>query len=477
MGRKIIQAFSLFSIAVFVFIIVWFVFRAINTRSANIEQSEQKTEQIKQSIISSVLAGGGFDSKQTSRTIASSFQQNPDLKLLAIHDVEGRLDYLYAVSNAYIPKDTELGGDRLLLPELRHSGISEEQLDTRMVFPDNSVRSITTIHRVLDRADVFPIIREVLIALLSFLLITAVMIVVFPYIEKKRSGADISGAAAATEAPDEPFTPSDTGIGSEHGDIPEDTTRFRGEPGGDIDGTLDIEEQAAVETPVTNSADQSGTTVAEKAFETPVEATGEPPSDRPIEQPAATAADTETGEHTQEHSPALESHDESIESTRGLYSPNSELGWEEYLEERLNTELKRAASFDQDLVLMLISVPWARRGTQEYVAVAEMVREYFAFRDLCFEYGEIAFGAIVPNVELDQGMEKAQEFREILLPRAAKDTTPSIGLSARNGRLMSGMRLIREADRALVHARDDDDGIVAFRVDPEKYRSYIASKS
>ncbi len=442
MGRRIIQAFSLFSIAVFAFVIVWFVFRAINTRSSNIEGSQQQMDRLTQSLISSVLAGGGFDSERTSGTIAKAFAGDEDLRLLAVHDVEGRLDYLYAVSDTYLAPDTQLDRNRLLLPELDYNGVAEERIDTRMVFPDNSVRSLTTIHRVLDREDVFPIIREVLIALLAFLLITAVMIVLLPYIERARG----TSGMGPTETPGRPQGTSDPGhraeaVHPEQAGPTSTTGRGTAEPG--------ASEPAHVERPA--SAESSTHTASPASTESPEPTAAEPTSEARL---------TET-----------------TPITRGLYSPNSDLGWEDYLEERLNTELKRAASFDQDLVLMLISVPWARRGTQEYAAIAEMLREYFAFRDLCFEYGETAFGAIVPNVELDYGMEKAKEFRDSLLPRAEADKTPTIGLSARNGRLMSGKRLIRETDRALNRAADEENGIVAFRVDPEKYRSYIASKS
>ena len=54
----------------------------------------------------------------------------------------------------------------------------------------------------------------------------------------------------------------------------------------------------------------------------------------------------------------------------------------------------------------------------------------------------------------------------------------SIWISSRSFRLIPGKRLITEAEEALSRAMDDQEtAIVAFRVNPEKYRQYIAESS
>jgi GGDEF domain-containing protein len=160
----------------------------------------------------------------------------------------------------------------------------------------------------------------------------------------------------------------------------------------------------------------------------------------------------------------------------GLYSPTSDLGWEDYLEERLNTELRRAASFDQDLVLILLTLSGVYRNTEKYRSFADRVREFFTFRDLCFEFGQSGIGVIVPNIDLDQGIERYEDFRNA---KSNENMASHLhaGISSRNGRLIDGKRLIREASGAVDRARSEKTGIVAFRVDPEKYRSYIASQA
>ena len=53
-----------------------------------------------------------------------------------------------------------------------------------------------------------------------------------------------------------------------------------------------------------------------------------------------------------------------------------------------------------------------------------------------------------------------------------------IGLSARSLRLISGSRIAKESEQALIHAMEDKSNpVVAFKVNPERYRKYIAEES
>ena len=70
----------------------------------------------------------------------------------------------------------------------------------------------------------------------------------------------------------------------------------------------------------------------------------------------------------------------SVPATGGMYSPDSELGWERYLAERLSAELKRAASFDQDLVLLLACVDGIKRNDSSYQELSRLAQEFFNFQ-------------------------------------------------------------------------------------------------
>lgn len=166
------------------------------------------------------------------------------------------------------------------------------------------------------------------------------------------------------------------------------------------------------------------------------------------------------------------------QSSPGLYSPNTGLVWQDLLKERLDNELKRAASFDQDLVLGVIRITGMPDGLDPG-KIGRLLLDRFPFSDLAFEYGADGFAVIVPNADLDQGI---AEF-EALIPEVESlvgdDTSvkTAIGLSSRNGRLLEASRLMKEAGKALSKAAEEQDSsIIAFRTDPSKYRDFIASR-
>jgi GGDEF domain-containing protein len=162
----------------------------------------------------------------------------------------------------------------------------------------------------------------------------------------------------------------------------------------------------------------------------------------------------------------------------GLFSPVTGLGWGNYLEKRLSFELRRAASFDQDLSLLLIKSSEFDRSSSGYAAIAKALLKKFSFQDLIFEYGEKGFAVILPNADLDLAMREAEDFISKNCAKLSMDRCSfTVGLSSRNGRLVNGNRIMNEASQALKKAESDKDHrIIAFRSDPEKYRQYIASR-
>jgi GGDEF domain-containing protein len=165
----------------------------------------------------------------------------------------------------------------------------------------------------------------------------------------------------------------------------------------------------------------------------------------------------------------------SSRASGGLFSLETGLGWNEHLVQRLGSELERAAASDQDLSLLLIGSPELDRHNLK--VLAKHVLEAFPFRDLAFEYDSRAAAVILPDKDLDQSLQEARGFQNRL--RSGSWSSPvniSIGLSARNGRLISPNRLLTEVSQALKQAESAGGGqIIAFRADPNKYRSAIAA--
>ena len=410
MNKRLIVAYSIFSVIVFSFLIVWFVFRAINTRSGNIDDAQVELESIKKTIASSYLTDGTFSSEHFASQMKELVAESETLRAIVIYSDDSTVEYIYSSAASYINVTDETWSAGTTPPRFAYSKIQDVIIDSPVVIPTATGVQVEALFRIFSRSDIFPVIRELLIGLLSFLLVTAVMILISPHLKR--------------------LNPSFPG-GEEHGDM------------GEEDGSL-----RAPSMP--NSVDLGSTGPIEQRSDV----------SEPDISPDVHGADTG--------------------NANGLYSPTTHLGWETYLIERLSTELKRAASFDQDLVLLLCNILGATKEGKTFAEVSEIALEFFNFRDLCFEYGNSGFGIIIPNIDLDQGIDRVETFlskTNAVLANAKRDIRLIAGLSARNGRLLSGDRIFREAEGALVKARDEQTGIVAFRVDPQKYRRYISTKT
>ncbi|MDR1176450.1 MAG: hypothetical protein LBK83_13390 [Treponema sp.] len=224
--------------------------------------------------------------------------------------------------------------------------------------------------------------------------------------------------------------------------------------GAETDGLIDFESLVGTET-------KGGTGKAEVKTPSPEETE---------EEPAGEAAEESFEEKYEEKTP------------QGLYSKRG-IGWEEYTRDRLAAELHRCASFEQDLVYIMMEFRDDDSLDEDFFRqFAGAAVEFYNLRDLIFELGEWGISIIYPNIDLDQGFVKSEEFHNRILTRFAgafrSKNDLCIGISSRTGRLIDAERLIFEAREAMRRAMADPvTHIVAFKSDPEKYRDFIASQS
>ena len=161
-----------------------------------------------------------------------------------------------------------------------------------------------------------------------------------------------------------------------------------------------------------------------------------------------------------------------------IYSQKTGLVRRELLEDKLNQELKRSAAFDQDLVLAIFSL----NGLDDQANLSRfqtLLLESFPYRDLVFEFTDDSFALIIPNTSLDSSVEPLENF-QLKLEKSGLggNLRFSAGVSARNGRLLTGHRLITEASRSCIRARGEKNGgIILFRISPKKYRQVVSERS
>jgi len=166
---------------------------------------------------------------------------------------------------------------------------------------------------------------------------------------------------------------------------------------------------------------------------------------------------------------------------KGLYSPRTDIGWENYITDRLDSELHRCSSSEQDLTLAIIDFTDLTNDKMFKQSAQEAVSSLTS-KDLLFEYGRWGFYAIIPGVSLETSISKSEKYyRHILekFPRGYNNSSGIfIGLTSRSGRLLNAQRLLLEAGTALKKAKSDPKSpIIAFKSDPEKYREFISKRS
>ena len=169
---------------------------------------------------------------------------------------------------------------------------------------------------------------------------------------------------------------------------------------------------------------------------------------------------------------------EAIEKVRGLYSPITGISWQEYLPEYLESELRRAASSEQDIALVIMKLDDFTLESMIGKKISALLIDFIKFRDMIFEFDNNGFAAILQDTNLDEAMKKAEEIykgTKNILTEYDISKSVSIGITTRTSRLISAGRMIEEAQAAVNRAiKNNDDPIVAFRVNPDKYREFIS---
>jgi hypothetical protein len=205
----------------------------------------------------------------------------------------------------------------------------------------------------------------------------------------------------------------------------------------------------------------------------PISVNVQEPVHAPMHEPVSeTASEREPISYTEEKTEA---------GPKGLYSPRSNIGWEEYLYDRLNSELHRCASTEKDLTLIMMEFK-DKLNNHQFKEAADEAVSLFTSRDLLFEKDEQGISVILPGVDLENGLSKAQKFhnriKEKLFFNHKADDCIYIGLSSRAGRLLDAERMLLETNEALQKARADrSTSIIAFKSNLDKYRKFIASQN
>lgn len=223
-----------------------------------------------------------------------------------------------------------------------------------------------------------------------------------------------------------------------------------------------IEVKPVVETPVSEepAVEAAEPSVSEESVQKPQET-----SEIPTEE--KTDTDEKVVLPSEEEKPSQ------LENPEGLFNPITGFGWEQYLLTRLDSEINRAIASEIDISLFVIQLPGLEKTSDIFKNICNYLSIQFQFKDLLFEYKEDCLTAMKISMNIDEALSFADKIY-FDIKNIIQDKECFIGISSRSIRMVSGERLLHEADNALIHAKEDPDSpIIAFRVDAEKYRQYL----
>jgi len=145
-------------------------------------------------------------------------------------------------------------------------------------------------------------------------------------------------------------------------------------------------------------------------------------------------------------------------------------------DQKITDELKKSASFDHDIVLTLIGAPdnFIKNNELDFL---DVLKKHFIFQDLIFRFDQNIFGVLIPNADLEEGIQQIEKFDQTFVNSESNSLKFPImfGLSSRNGRLISGNIILKEAKAALNKAMSDKNfPIIGFRPNPALYREYLS---
>jgi len=399
MKRGLALVYTVVTVLFFLAVTTVLMVRLGSVREANLTEARERFVRIQTEVVDSATENDLPISRVVQRAFRSTSPPVDGVVAFAAYGLRENVEYLWARNRSVLDETGQEG------PRFTYDRVTQARLSDSVRLPDGSSLVLEGVYTVLDRNDIFTLLRDALIAVLAFALL-AVILAVITLLRPAPRGA----AGTASVGPDA------------HEREPDAAPRHR---------------------------------AGEDSRAAPTSA----PDSR------ATAEDSTDG----------------IDA--GLFSPQSGLSPEAHLEKRLSLELERAAANDQDLSICFVEYPKLNRGSDTYREVASALLGFFGFEDLIFEYGRRSFCVLFPNMNLHEAIRLVEDFQrrsagpagassDASVPRSAG--RPSFGLSSRNGRLVEGGRLMREAREALGKAREIPGRVMGFSPDPQRYRRYLS---
>lgn len=145
-------------------------------------------------------------------------------------------------------------------------------------------------------------------------------------------------------------------------------------------------------------------------------------------------------------------------------------------ENYLNISLQNSTENEQDLSLVIIKFEFLNNTI--IASLKETLLNVTNQKNI-FNFEKNSLALIINDIDIDEAVLKAQNLYNDINDKLVENNIDgcfAIGLTSKSLRMVSAQRLINEADQAVERAFNETElPIVAFKVNPDKYREHISS--
>ena len=443
MKNRFIVVYSVFAIAVFVFSISFFGFNLYKEYSTNTSKTESRYTNLVNDI----------------RTLSYNQEANNSTYVQGIKNAVGDAGYYSFIQ-------VRRNGETIVLYP---SGKMKEETVSRLTKNYNSTLTVNKQNVTVDcnlyliRPD--SIFYYARISFLMILIITIITIIMIIYLNLSEASSDV---ISLEEEDDEAAL--DEEEESEEEVITEESTSTETEAAEESE-TVSEEAEKPEETEKPEEENESHAQVTPEEVKAIL---SEPLTDEQAKTEEKAAAETAPAAEAPAAEPAKLPVDEIAPASTepsGLFDPDTGIGWESYLLTRLDNEIDRATASEIDLSLFVFKLPSVERKSEVFKNICNYLAIQFQFKDLLFEHRNDCIVAIQISMNVDEALNLADKLYSDI-SNMINSNSCRIGISSRSIRMVSGARLILEAEQAIEHA-DAKSPVIAFRVDSEKYRQLM----
>jgi diguanylate cyclase (GGDEF)-like protein len=426
-ARKLVQSYRVFCVAFAAFLVLFAGVRIGLLRAGHQDEARASFQSVRAGARTAMAAYEARDDAYFSGAMRELAQGDRAIELFALYERGQGVYYFLARRTGLFPVPPAPTANMTALPAYRAPSLTTLKLVSTFGSGEADRKvTVEALYTILGGADIHRVGKEIVYLLLVFLIVTATMLLLVTSVSSR--GTERGAREPAPQRAPEPSVATE-------------------------------QHEAA---PVEPTFEPAVAPVVEPLARPSVEPSVEPLA-RPLARPEATVAGP---------APAA--------SSRSFYSEASGLVYQDLLPTRLRSELDRAAASDQDMVLALIGIDGRESisgADAVYTALAARLRATFPYRDLVFEHGK-GYAVIVPDMNLDKAMVRLEDLRIAIAGTLVEgqEVTVSVGIAARNGRLISEATLLKEATHSLARAvQEGANQVIAFRADPDKFRKVLAT--